>query len=162
MIADVIVRPLAEADVREAAFWYESKREGLGVPVIIAVLHQPQTTMSQTPRIGSGFRFVIPAIFKRESMDSCTACHHLVDARWMIARMTGLYPELVVTGCQHHFRPAARAPTNMAIDPDPVTLSPSKGDVFSVLRRAQHERCGHQFQKRIPTRPKLPCHKILG
>ena len=30
MIADVIVRPLAETDVREAAFWYESKREGLG------------------------------------------------------------------------------------------------------------------------------------
>jgi len=22
----------------------------------------------------------------------------------MIARMTGLYPELVVTGCQHHFQ----------------------------------------------------------
>ena len=31
MIADVIVRSSAEADVREAAFWYESKREGLGV-----------------------------------------------------------------------------------------------------------------------------------
>jgi hypothetical protein len=30
MIADVIVRPLAEADVRQAAFWYENKREGLG------------------------------------------------------------------------------------------------------------------------------------
>ena len=26
MAADVIVRPLAEADVREAAFWYERKR----------------------------------------------------------------------------------------------------------------------------------------
>ena len=30
MAADVIVRPLAEADVREAAYWYERKREGLG------------------------------------------------------------------------------------------------------------------------------------
>ena len=30
MSADVIVRPPAEADVRQAAFWYESKREGLG------------------------------------------------------------------------------------------------------------------------------------
>jgi hypothetical protein len=30
MIADVIIRPRAQADVREATFWYEDKREGLG------------------------------------------------------------------------------------------------------------------------------------
>jgi plasmid stabilization system protein ParE len=30
MAREVIVRPSAEADVREAAFWYEAKREGLG------------------------------------------------------------------------------------------------------------------------------------
>ena len=29
-MVELIVRPLAEADVRNAAFWYESKREGLG------------------------------------------------------------------------------------------------------------------------------------
>jgi hypothetical protein len=29
-MAHLIVRPLAEADVRDAAFWYESKRSGLG------------------------------------------------------------------------------------------------------------------------------------
>ncbi len=35
MIADVIVRSVAQADVREAAFWYESKREGLGGEFIL-------------------------------------------------------------------------------------------------------------------------------
>ena len=30
MTADLIVRPLAAADVRDTALWYESKREGLG------------------------------------------------------------------------------------------------------------------------------------
>ena len=30
MATGVNVRPSAEADVREAAFWYEAKREGLG------------------------------------------------------------------------------------------------------------------------------------
>jgi plasmid stabilization system protein ParE len=37
MIAEVIVRPLAEADVREAAFWYEDKREGLGAEFALEV-----------------------------------------------------------------------------------------------------------------------------
>lgn len=37
MMVDVIVRPLAEADVREAAFWYEGKREGLGAEFTLEV-----------------------------------------------------------------------------------------------------------------------------
>jgi plasmid stabilization system protein ParE len=37
MIADVTIRPWAEADVREAAFWYEDKREGLGVEFTLEV-----------------------------------------------------------------------------------------------------------------------------
>ena len=37
MSADVIVRPLAAADVREAAFWYENKREGLGAEFTLEV-----------------------------------------------------------------------------------------------------------------------------
>ena len=37
MIVGVIVRPLAEADVREAAFWYEHKREGLGAEFTLEV-----------------------------------------------------------------------------------------------------------------------------
>lgn len=31
MTGEVIVRALAEADVRNAAFWYETKRDGLGI-----------------------------------------------------------------------------------------------------------------------------------
>jgi hypothetical protein len=34
MAPDVIVLPLAEADVRKAAFWYEDKREGLGAELL--------------------------------------------------------------------------------------------------------------------------------
>jgi plasmid stabilization system protein ParE len=49
MIADVIVRPLAEADVREAAFWYESKREGLGAEFILE-LDALYERIAQNPR----------------------------------------------------------------------------------------------------------------
>jgi toxin ParE1/3/4 len=34
---DLIVRPSAEEDVRDAAFWYESKREGLGAEFTLEV-----------------------------------------------------------------------------------------------------------------------------
>ena len=56
---------LAGVDVREAAFWYEAKREGLGVPyaayfippadhqpsVILAVLHQRRSSDAWRERL---------------------------------------------------------------------------------------------------------------
>ena len=49
MIADVIVRPLAEADVREAALWYEGRREGLGAEFILE-LDALYERVAQSPR----------------------------------------------------------------------------------------------------------------
>jgi plasmid stabilization system protein ParE len=49
MSADVIVPPLAEADVREAAFWYESKREGLGAEFTLE-LDALYERITQNPR----------------------------------------------------------------------------------------------------------------
>lgn len=52
-------RPIAEADVREAAFWYEGKRGGLGAEFVLEldslyerVLQNPR----QFPEIGEGAR----------------------------------------------------------------------------------------------------------
>ncbi len=59
MIADVIARPLAEADVREAAFWYESKREGLGAEFILeldALYERIARNPRQFPVIEEGTR----------------------------------------------------------------------------------------------------------
>jgi plasmid stabilization system protein ParE len=46
---DVIVRPLAEADVRDAAFWYESSREGLGAEFTLE-LDALYERIAQNPR----------------------------------------------------------------------------------------------------------------
>ena len=57
MAADVIVRPLAEADVREAAFWYEGKREGLGAEFTLeldALYDRIAQSPRQFPEIGDG------------------------------------------------------------------------------------------------------------
>ena len=59
MIADVIVRPWAEADVREAAFWYESKREGLGAEFALeldALYERIAQSPHQFPEIEKGTR----------------------------------------------------------------------------------------------------------
>ena len=59
MAADVIVRPLAEADVREAAFWYERKREGLGAEFTLeldALYERIAQNPRQFPEIGDGAR----------------------------------------------------------------------------------------------------------
>ena len=50
MIANVIVRPLAEADAREAAFRYASKREGLGAEFILE-LDALYERIAQNPRL---------------------------------------------------------------------------------------------------------------
>lgn len=59
MTVELRVRPIAEADVREAAFWYEGKRGGLGAEFVLEldslyerVLQNPR----QFPEIGEGAR----------------------------------------------------------------------------------------------------------
>ena len=57
MTADVIVRPLAEADVRDAAFRYESKRDGLGAAFTLeldALYERIAQNPAQFPEIGDG------------------------------------------------------------------------------------------------------------
>ena len=59
MAPDVIVRPLAEADVREAAFWHEDKREGLGTEFALeldALYDRIAQNPRQFPEIGEGAR----------------------------------------------------------------------------------------------------------
>ncbi len=59
MAADVNVRPLAETDVREAAFWYERKREGLGAEFTLeldALYDRIGQSPRQFPEIGDGAR----------------------------------------------------------------------------------------------------------
>src|SRR5712692_6461913 len=58
-MADPVVRPLAEADVREAALWYESKREGLGAEFVLeldALYERIAENPRQFPEIGEGAR----------------------------------------------------------------------------------------------------------
>jgi plasmid stabilization system protein ParE len=58
-MADVIVRPRAQADIREAAFWYERQRPGLGVEFTLrfdALVERISQTPLQFPEIGSGVR----------------------------------------------------------------------------------------------------------
>jgi plasmid stabilization system protein ParE len=50
---------LAEADVRDAAFWYESKREGLGAEFALeldALFERIADNPGQFPEIGEGIR----------------------------------------------------------------------------------------------------------
>jgi len=59
MALDVIVRPLAEADVREAAFWYERKRDGLGAEFTLeldVLYDRIARSPRQFPEIGEGAR----------------------------------------------------------------------------------------------------------
>jgi plasmid stabilization system protein ParE len=58
-MADVIVRPRARADIREAALWYERQRPGLGVEFALrfdAVVERISQNPLQFPEIGSGVR----------------------------------------------------------------------------------------------------------
>jgi plasmid stabilization system protein ParE len=58
-MAEVIVRPGAQADIREAALWYESRRPGLGSEFTLrfdALLERIAHNPLQFPEIGSGVR----------------------------------------------------------------------------------------------------------
>lgn len=48
MSTEVIVRPAAAADAREAALWYEAKREGLGAEFVLE-LDVPYDRIAQHP-----------------------------------------------------------------------------------------------------------------
>lgn len=63
-MAEVIVRPGAQADIREAALWYESRRPGLGSEFTLrfdALVERIAQNPLQFPEIGSGFltRFIL-------------------------------------------------------------------------------------------------------
>lgn len=58
-MAEVIVRPGAQADIREAALWYESRRPGLGSEFTLrfdALVERIAQNPLQFPEIGSGVR----------------------------------------------------------------------------------------------------------
>lgn len=58
-MAEVIVRPRAEADIREAALWYESRRPGLGSEFTLrldALFERIAHGPLQFPEIGSAVR----------------------------------------------------------------------------------------------------------
>lgn len=59
MTAELLVRPVAEADVREAALWYEGKRGGLGAEFILeldALYERILQNPRQFPEIGEAVR----------------------------------------------------------------------------------------------------------
>lgn len=58
-MAEVIVRRAAQADVRETALWYESRRPGLGIEFTLqfdALVERIAQEPFQFPEIGSGVR----------------------------------------------------------------------------------------------------------
>jgi toxin ParE1/3/4 len=58
-MADLIVRPSAEADVRDAAFWYEGKRTGLGAELTLeldALYERIVENPKQFPEVDEGVR----------------------------------------------------------------------------------------------------------
>ena len=58
-MAEVIVRPGAQADIRAVALWYESRRAGLGSEFILhfdALVERIEQNPLQFPEIGSGVR----------------------------------------------------------------------------------------------------------
>jgi plasmid stabilization system protein ParE len=58
-MAEVIVRPVAETDIREAALWYESRWPGLGSEFTLwvdAFVERISQNPLQFPEIGSGVR----------------------------------------------------------------------------------------------------------
>lgn len=64
-MAEVIVRRGAQADIREAALWYESRRPGLGSEFTLridALVERIAQNPLQFPEIGSGVR---RALFQR-------------------------------------------------------------------------------------------------
>ena len=59
MTGELLVRPFSEADVREAALWYEGKRGGLGAEFILeldALYERILQNARQFPEIGEGAR----------------------------------------------------------------------------------------------------------
>ena len=70
MIAEVIVRPLAETDVREAAFWYESKREGLGAEFTLEL--DALYELIATPVGGE------PSRLRRHRLENCVQAYRRV------------------------------------------------------------------------------------
>jgi toxin ParE1/3/4 len=58
-MAEVVVRPEAQADIREAALWYESRRSGLGSEFTLrfdVLVERIAQNPLQFPEIGSGVR----------------------------------------------------------------------------------------------------------
>lgn len=58
-MAEVIVRRAAQADVRQAALWYESQRAGLGSEFTLhfdALVERIEQSPLQFPEIGRGVR----------------------------------------------------------------------------------------------------------
>ena len=58
-MAEVIVRPGAQADIREAALWYEARKPGLGSEFTLqfdALTERIAQNPLQFPEIGSGVR----------------------------------------------------------------------------------------------------------
>ena len=58
-MAEVIVRPGAQADIRAVALWYESRRAGLGSEFILhfdTLVERIEQNPLQFPEIGSGVR----------------------------------------------------------------------------------------------------------
>jgi hypothetical protein len=73
--ADLIVRPLAVADVRHAAFWYESKRVGLGAEFTLeldALYERIAKNPRQFPEISEGARRALLRLRRRESQSGFT------------------------------------------------------------------------------------------
>ena len=59
MTAELLVRPFAETDVREAALWYEDKRGGLGSEFVLELDALYERTLQNPrlfPEIGEGAR----------------------------------------------------------------------------------------------------------
>jgi plasmid stabilization system protein ParE len=58
-MAEVIVRPGAQADIREAALWYESRRRGLGSEFTLrfdVFVERIAENPLQFPEVGNGIR----------------------------------------------------------------------------------------------------------
>lgn len=58
-MGEVVVRPGAQADIREAALWYDGRRPGLGSEFILrfdALMERIAQNPLQFPEIGGGVR----------------------------------------------------------------------------------------------------------
>lgn len=73
-MAEVIVRPGAQADIRAAALWYESQREGLGSEFILhfdTLVERIEQNPLQFPEIGSGVRRALLQRFPLRDLLRC-------------------------------------------------------------------------------------------